>query len=216
MDAEKIQRLGVTIGNSTKIYLQIEALTKGSVHNQTSFSNNEKLLELGLKKMEKMKGLAKLSAPERKEKISKLVIKEELLNSYLSKDFVATRKEIVQLMETSTHPLRRAESETKMLASTTTDSQPMTEESEDLEQQEVEEMKRVVQQIDTLESMAKGTPMQLSIKTEEFLKVKLVIVELDTSDTHRNFRKVLSPLMDSFNVSMQFGFFHSALIVGPW
>jgi hypothetical protein len=48
------------------------------------------------------------------------------------------------------------------------------------------------------------------------LKVKLIIVELHQNNNQRNIRKVLSPIMDSFNIAQKFGLFHSALIVGPF
>lgn len=48
------------------------------------------------------------------------------------------------------------------------------------------------------------------------LKVKLVIVEIHQTNTQRSFRQLLSPIMNTFHISPQFGMFHSALVVGPW
>jgi len=53
-------------------------------------------------------------------------------------------------------------------------------------------------------------------KTNEKLKIKLVITEISQTKKDKDLRKLLSPFASAFNLSPQFGMFHSALIVGPW
>jgi hypothetical protein len=48
------------------------------------------------------------------------------------------------------------------------------------------------------------------------VKVKLVIAEICKSNTQKAIRKMLSPILTTFDNNQQFGMFHSALIVGPW
>jgi hypothetical protein len=222
LNEEKLKQLGVTIGNITKIQLRTVELKNGENTIQSpnktvdspkalSPQDEEKLIELGLKKLEKLKGLQNMSSQDRKEKAKKLVVKSALLDSYLNSNFVATRETMVQLLET---PESASTSESKMFSSTASEAPTRIDQDAD-----ILEMRKMVEQIDIVENMPSGAPIQasrLSVSTEEFLKVKLVIVELDNSATHRSFRKILSPLMDGFNVSMQFGMFHSAIIVGPW
>jgi len=53
-------------------------------------------------------------------------------------------------------------------------------------------------------------------KTNQKLKIKLVIVEISHTQKEKNIRSFLSPLASMFGQSPQFGMFHSALVVGPW
>jgi len=54
------------------------------------------------------------------------------------------------------------------------------------------------------------------IKTNQKIKIKLVIVEISHTKKEQNIRKFLSPLASLTGQSPQFGMFHSALVVGPW
>jgi len=65
-------------------------------------------------------------------------------------------------------------------------------------------------------SLAPSATSIMTVTDEEYLRIKLVIVEIHQNTSQRTFRKVLSPIMDAFDISPTFGLFHSALIVGPW
>jgi len=208
-----------------------------------SKQEEEKLIQLGIKKLEKLKGLQNLSFDQRKDKARNLVVKEALLASYLNSDYVATRKTMCNLLETNESAQNNNfVSIAQSTASQVVDGNQIMDDEEDKEH-----IRSIMQQIDVIESgknvgakkgkitqqelqMQRNSPVadsmselsqivqksQLTITNEEFLKVKLVIVEIHNSASQRTFRRVLSPLMDTFNISPQFGLFHSALIVGPW
>ncbi len=63
--------------------------------------------------------------------------------------------------------------------------------------------------------MKNGTDNNAS-KQEELMKVKLVVTEIHRTTQDKLLRRVLSPVMSTIQLSPQFGFFHTALIVGPW
>jgi hypothetical protein len=54
------------------------------------------------------------------------------------------------------------------------------------------------------------------VKLNEKLKIKLIITEIDVSKNARTVRHLVSPIAKAFNLSPQFGMFHSALSIGPW
>lgn len=206
-------------------------------HKPLPKQEEEKLIQLGMKKLEKLKGLQNLSLEQRKDKARNLVIREALLASYLNSDYVATRKTMINLLETDEPQSGSALN--MQSASGLVEGKQIVEDEEDKEH-----IRNIMKQADVVEetgnsrmqqvqrqdllSLGVPTPSdisemgqmtqksQLAVTNEEFLKVKLVIVEIHNSASQRTFRRVLSPLMDTFNISPQFGLFHSALIVGPW
>ena len=54
------------------------------------------------------------------------------------------------------------------------------------------------------------------LKTNEKIKIKLVITEIHHTQNERNLRKICSPFANILNLSPEFGMFHSALSIGPW
>lgn len=55
----------------------------------------------------------------------------------------------------------------------------------------------------------------LELKTNEKLKIKLVITEVAKTKKAKDLRQVLSPFASALNINPKFGMFHSALIIGP-
>jgi hypothetical protein len=56
----------------------------------------------------------------------------------------------------------------------------------------------------------------MEMKNKKKIRIKLVIAEICKNSTQKAFRKLLSPVLTTFDTQQQFGMFHSALIVGPW
>eukprot|EP01080_Neovahlkampfia_damariscottae_P001184 gene1184-10698_t len=57
---------------------------------------------------------------------------------------------------------------------------------------------------------------ELFSKTNEKIKIKLVITEIAKTNKDKTIRKILSPFASTFDLSPQCGMFHSALSIGPW
>jgi hypothetical protein len=85
------------------------------------------------------------------------------------------------------------------------------------EKEEEEEEKK--ENKDDIENEKKEIQNESKKPTHEIgktVKVKLVIAEICKTNAQKNLRKMLSPIMTTFDTNQQFGMFHSALIVGPW
>jgi hypothetical protein len=67
-------------------------------------------------------------------------------------------------------------------------------------------------ELEDIEKENKNTFMQVKKK----IRIKLVIAEICKNNTQKAIRKLLSPILTTFDTQQQFGMFHSALIVGPW
>lgn len=48
------------------------------------------------------------------------------------------------------------------------------------------------------------------------VKVKLVIAEIAKSGNEKKFRRIFSPIATNLHMMGDFGWFHSALVIGPW
>eukprot|EP01080_Neovahlkampfia_damariscottae_P001200 gene1200-10714_t len=57
---------------------------------------------------------------------------------------------------------------------------------------------------------------EILMKTNEKLKIKLVITEIAKNEKERTIRKLLSPVASTLNIGPKCGMFHSALSIGPW
>jgi len=51
---------------------------------------------------------------------------------------------------------------------------------------------------------------------QERIKVKLIVTEIAKTQREMTVRRLLSPITSTFGIAGELGFFHSALIVGPW
>lgn len=71
---------------------------------------------------------------------------------------------------------------------------------------------------ENFEIVPEGTELNAVKSTEaKKIPVKLVVTEMNNSNTFKTFRKFLSPIMNSLpNLTHEFGIFHTAIIVGPW
>ncbi|KAF0972599.1 hypothetical protein FDP41_008848 [Naegleria fowleri] len=218
---------------SNKSIISISTTTtssSSSVNDQISIQqDDEEAIKKCLIKLDKLKGLQNLSEKQKRDKAKNLVIKHHLLNSYLNKDFVATKRTITELINDSPVPsssstrhnsvsssssssigsiIPSSKAPTIMIASENVEIHDTGAVNDD---EDKKDLQKVANEISDLQ-----TNKNYVIKDEEFLKVKLVIVELHRTAAQRNFRKFLSPVLDTFNVVPQFGLFHSALVVGPW
>ncbi|KAL0486422.1 hypothetical protein AKO1_011998 [Acrasis kona] len=179
--------------------------------------DTQKLIALCVKKLEKIKGFKSATLQEKQSRAKNLVIKNNLLETYLNANFVATRQTMETLLETT----ENTNSGSNILIKSNSNSIDISipeEEQESYDDEDKNDIIRLVRETAISDSIASSNPLSM-IKKEEFLKIKLVIVELDGSARHRTFRKILSPIMDTFltnTTGLQYGLFHSALIVGPW
>jgi hypothetical protein len=60
-----------------------------------------------------------------------------------------------------------------------------------------------------------ATERYSNIKTKG-IKAKLVVAEICKSSVQKTLRKMLSPVLTKFDQQQQFGWFHSAFVIGPW
>jgi hypothetical protein len=223
MTEESLNRMGVSVGNAAKIMrrLKVSKQTPKQTNTEppesTSPQNadqpeDERKINAVRKKMEKAKGWHELPPDQQRAKARNLVINEALLRNYFDTKYIATRKLAMDITESS-----------------------------DGDIEEKQEMKKIIEQIDEVENESYTTndmkedkkrmsfsaaeiiqmgkiarKTQLQVGTEEFLKIKLVIVEIHNTASTRTMRRMLTPLMDTFGLGPQFGMFHSALVVGPW
>lgn len=65
---------------------------------------------------------------------------------------------------------------------------------------------------DELEKQDSNPKAQLKDK----VTIKLIVAEIAKSNKEKTVRKLLSPIMSNLDVSPAFGWFHSALVIGPW
>ncbi|KAG2373290.1 hypothetical protein C9374_012279 [Naegleria lovaniensis] len=212
----------------------ITTSSSSSVNDQISIQqDDEEAIKKCLIKLDKLKGLQNLSEKQKRDKAKNLVIKHHLLNSYLNKDFVATKRTITELINDSPVPssspstrsnsasssssyaasaigaiIPSSKAPTNMIASDNVEIYDTGSVNDDEDKKDLQQVASEISELQTNKNYV--------IKDEEFLKVKLVVVELHRTAAQRNFRKFLSPVLDTFNVVPQFGLFHSALVVGPW
>ncbi|KAL0484297.1 alpha motif domain-containing protein Samd12 [Acrasis kona] len=233
LDDDKLTKLGVNVGNSIKILSRVKVITEDATEQKETTTPNkrqtppvstnppvltqkeeERLIALCLKKLEKLKGLQKLDVDQRKDKARSLVIKKALLESYLNSSYVATRKTMLNLLESSDSHNHSS----GVISMAQSGSGPVENQSEDDEDKE--QIRQVLEKIDSLEGTtaasqlnqnksqqqkltehnksmydidhAPVTTKNTQITDEEFLKIKLVIVEIHNSSSQRTFRRVLS------------------------
>jgi hypothetical protein len=150
------------------------------------------------------------------------------IDSYLNKNFVATTKTLTNLLETgdtlssptmkstnSSNPQHHHSHSTSSTFTSVAESRPLDHLVDEEDTQNLKRIQKEIQKLAKIEESEMAGP-KMSFTDEEYLRVKLVVVEIHQNNTQRTFRKVLSPIMDAFDISPQFGLFHSALIVGPW
>ncbi|KAL9644818.1 hypothetical protein ABK040_009276 [Willaertia magna] len=211
--------------NSPSLNNQLDVSTINNV-----IIDEEEYIKKCLIKLDKLKGLQNLSEKQKRDKAKNLVIKQHLLNSYLNKDYVATKKTIIELIDDSATTTKASSSDNNLDSNSTKNNQlvphstseaapildlpPQVEIGEEDQKEEEDEKQQLRKMMKEFSETQENK--QFSIKDEEFLKVKLVIVELHRTQAQRNFRRFLAPVLDTFDLVPQFGLFHSALIVGPW
>jgi hypothetical protein len=177
----------------------------------------EKLVQMGMKKMEKVKGWKSLSLEQQKLKVRNLVVRDALIKAYFDTNYVATRKLTIDINETATCEQPEEQEEKKQI-------QKMIDQVDEIEDEKVDtsivdankDKRSSISAAEIIELNKIARKTQLHVGREEFLKVKLVIVEIHNTTSTRTLRRMLTPIMDTFNISPQFGMFHSALVVGPW
>jgi len=211
-----VDEMNVPTGVAIKIMKILDKLNiKQSEANQSNQTENEEvMIKNCLMKLSKLKGLQNLTEKQKRDKAKNLVIKQYLLNSYLNKDFVATKQTITELIHDGENSVGE-DSQPSTIGSIIPKSEAVNMgasiEGNNMDDEDKRDLEQLAKEISDLQ-----TNKNFMIKDEEFLKVKLVIVELHRTSAQRNFRKFLSPVLDTFNIVPQFGLFHSALVVGPW
>jgi hypothetical protein len=223
-----------------KFMKELEQLKKRKPSNSTAMNGeNAKEVHNVLTKLENLRGLSALGDQQKLERAKNLALKNNLLETYLNQNFVATKEILSSLIESdenssaltsNTRNLTKLIPTTSRYNATTNNNNNSggggvgvggitggfaTSKSEapvqeirvyDEDKTNLKQMKQDVAEYESI----------LNVRDEEFLRIKLVIVEIHQNATQRTFRKILSPIMDAFDMSPTFGLFHSALIVGPW
>ena len=57
---------------------------------------------------------------------------------------------------------------------------------------------------------------QYQLDAKKTVRVKLIITEIPVSSSDKTLRKLLSPILTKFDMNQKFGFFHTAIVIGPW
>jgi hypothetical protein len=57
---------------------------------------------------------------------------------------------------------------------------------------------------------------KMMYKTNSNIRIKLVMAEVNENPVFKTLRSLTSPILTSFHLNAQFGYFHTALIVGPY
>lgn len=127
----------------------------------------------------------------------RLCVKEELQKAYLNKNFKAVKEYFsTPNSKTVKKPIFSNLISSKMENLSSTSQEPV---DLDFEENEFDDFE----------------VSEEDIKTNQKIKIKLVIVEISHTKKEQNIRKFLSPLASLTGQSPQFGMFHSALVVGP-
>jgi len=158
-------------------------------HTQTPKLSPEKAMEAIVKKLKSSTKLAtQLSAQQLNEYAENLSIPDKMKNAYLNKEFDAIKKMFANM----------AKDDAAQSAVTA---------------KKEEDIEFNIEEIDREEQKNKDNEFS---KIKDKIKVKLVIAEIAKTSREKTVRKVLSPIISTFNMNPTFGFFHSALIIGPW
>eukprot|EP00761_Pharyngomonas_kirbyi_P006787 gb/GECH01006795.1/.p1 GENE.gb/GECH01006795.1/~~gb/GECH01006795.1/.p1 ORF type:complete len:424 (+),score=111.40 gb/GECH01006795.1/:1-1272(+) len=151
---------------------------------------------------------ANLPDDELREWARSLYDKETLKDCYLNADFARTASLFDNLSETQQKANADAHGGGSSFLSSvpaSTESAPQSQAAEGLEDTDFD-----IQQI--REEHASDMRYQSLAQ----VKVKLVIGEICKSDMQKTIRKMLSPVLTTFDHQQQFGMFHSAVVIGPW
>jgi hypothetical protein len=174
--------------------------------------DDDSLVQQCLLKLQKLRGYTHLDEEEQIEMAKCLALKHNLLDMYLDKNFVASTKMLNKLAATSAATSSSTSGGImSSYNSTAVDNSvaesvvenvndiEMVNDIDDIDDIDLERMKNEVDVI---------SKHQRVLRDEEFLRVKLVIVE-SQQGARKTFRRVLSPVMNAFDVAPQFGLFHS-------
>lgn len=154
--------------------------------------------------------------------------KEELKNTYLTRDWIETVKLYKEIKE-NVHQL---ENHRDSVVSTDTSSTGVTinkfTSESTVSPSEVEKMKQHIAQTDTstheddeedektLEEEFKKAQLFIpEVKLKNNIKVKLIIAEIAQNQARKTFRKLVSPVLSKLDVLPEFGLFHSFVIYFP-
>eukprot|EP01080_Neovahlkampfia_damariscottae_P001185 gene1185-10699_t len=129
-----------------------------------------------------------------KQMAKNLALKEDIKKAYINKDF----KSVIDFFKI----VPNVQEKNKLLSSNSTG------ESLSLNDENFDDMDDML----LIEKLEKQPQVQINEK----LKIKLVITEVSHTPKERQLRKILSPVASSFNLTPEFGLFHSAIIIGPW
>lgn len=159
----------------------------------------KKMYEKDVEKLKKLENEDRIKLVGKKfggntENIENLCTENGMKKTYLNKDF----KSVIEYFRTFKPTKEKGffQSTESNLESDSTSN------SVEIEQEEKE--------LEKLEELSKYS------KTNEKVKIKLIISEISKSTPEKNLRKFLSPFASTLNLSPQFGIFHSALSIGPW
>jgi hypothetical protein len=88
MTLNDLKEFDIKLGTRKKLFSKIEDLRRDSTENQSLSLNNV------IAKLEKLKGTQEMSTSEKIEKAKNIVIKKDLMNTYLNENFIQTKKTV--------------------------------------------------------------------------------------------------------------------------
>lgn len=164
----------------------------------------EEARDIVLEKIKKNIKGAQMNIEDLKRYAVNLSNPEALKAAYLNKEFEGIKKMVRFLRKNFLHqqfdslPMTK---KTSLPSSGISDIQGFEEEDDDIDFN-----------FDELQEQEQNPRAQVKDK----VSVKLIIAEIAKSKKEKTIRKLLSPVMNNLDIGPSFGWFHSALIIGPW
>jgi hypothetical protein len=201
MDDNRLQYYGIS--NAEDRGQMIEAITAlGQLVPQRDMEEEERERTLNtLKKLATLIGMKKLESEAHVEKARNLSIPISMLETYLNTDVLSARQVMFDLLEPASNSNNTLNPFTMTLTSTFDSTDPFALMNEE---KEVESLRRT---LDLFTNDKQSTP-----KTN-YLKIKLVVVEINETTSGKAIRQVLSPLMEGFGMAQKFGLFHTGMYI---
>jgi hypothetical protein len=201
LNMEKMIELGVPIELVRELETDIYQLM---IHGnrRRMLKNEEQAVQIVLNKLNRLKSSNNKDLETIMLLAECLSLKNYMLRSYLNTEVIALRATLKSLMKSSSGERNR---------SNMFDSQSRNE--MDLEVKELEMIGNEYQSFMNYVETSAPKSSKNVIEYEPVLNVKLVIVEVPKQKT---LRRILSPIMSTFDLTPKFGLFHTALIIGRW
>jgi hypothetical protein len=192
----RTQRMGLTCSTTDESALElthedivVQQKLLASTRYKKQFADNEILLQ---------------------EFVTALSTTEGLKSKYLTTNWMNTM-EMCHLIEEHTSDENERKGLKKMFQS---ESEPVTFQSQSPENQ-IHDLSETQLTMDELSEQVKRVDEMFNLEKNK-IRIKLVVTEVPLTNTLKNIRKVISPVIHHFPTFPEFGMFHAALVIGPW